>query len=87
LIRNLSNKISRYEIENTNANKYPQEGGMRNHNQFRKPFNPQLMRKERRNGEQPSQPPERTNNDNNLVEEVIDEKYVDYPKEFHLLEG
>jgi hypothetical protein len=80
LIRNLTNKMSRFEIENNNANKSPQEGGMRNPNQFRRPFNPQLMRRERRNEEQPIQPPVKTNNDNNLVEEVMDEEYVEYTR-------
>jgi hypothetical protein len=48
----------------------------RNPNQFRRPFNPQLMRRERRNEEQPIQPPVRPNNENNLVEEAMDEEYV-----------
>jgi hypothetical protein len=57
LIRNMTNKMSRFEMENGNANKVPQEGGVRNPNQFRRPFNPQLMRRERRNDEKPIQPP------------------------------
>jgi hypothetical protein len=80
LIRNLSNKMSIFEIENKNENKYPQEGGVRNPNQFKRHFNPQLMRKERRNEEQTIQPPVKNNNDNNLVEEWMDEEYVYYPK-------
>jgi hypothetical protein len=32
LIRNLTNKMSRFEIENGNSNKFPQEGGVRNPN-------------------------------------------------------
>jgi hypothetical protein len=38
------------------------------------------MRRERRNEEQPIQPPTRTNNENDLVEEEIDEGYVDDPE-------
>jgi hypothetical protein len=49
LIRNLSNKLSGFEVEGNNANKYPQEGGLRNPNQFIRPFNPQMTRRERRN--------------------------------------
>ena len=49
LIMNLKNKMSRFEIENKNANKYPQEGGVRNPKQFIIHFNPQLMRRERIN--------------------------------------
>jgi hypothetical protein len=44
LIRNLTNKMSRFAMENGNVNKDPQ-GGVRNPNQFRRPFNPQLMRR------------------------------------------
>jgi hypothetical protein len=73
LIRNVTNKMSRFEMENSNANKVPQEGGMRNHNHFRIPFNPQLMRRERKNEEQPIQAPIKTNNENNMVEEVMDD--------------
>jgi len=36
------------------------------------------MRRERRNEEQPIQLPVKTNNDNNLVEEVMDGEYVEY---------
>jgi hypothetical protein len=51
LIRNLRIKMSRFEMENGNANKAPQEGGARNPYQFERPFNPQFMRRERRNEE------------------------------------
>ena len=59
LIRNMTNKISIFDIENKNSKRYPQEGGIRNPNpnQLRRPPNPQLMRRERRNEEQPIQPP------------------------------
>jgi len=80
LIRNLSNNMDRFEINNNNENKSPQEGGVRNPNQFKRHFNPQLMRKEIRNEEQTIQPPVKNNNDNNLVEEWMDEEYVYYPK-------
>jgi hypothetical protein len=43
------------------------------------------MRREKRNEEQPIQPPMKTNNDQNLVEEVTDDKYVDYLLKFHLI--
>jgi hypothetical protein len=70
LIRNLTKKMSRFEIENNNANRASQEGGIRNPNpnQFKIPRNPQLMIRERRNEEQPIQPPVKTNNDNNFIE-------------------
>jgi hypothetical protein len=87
LIRNMTNKMSRFEMENGNANKSPQEGGVRNPNQFRRPFNPQLMRRERRNDEQPIHPPCPTNDQNNLVEEETDEGYIDNPEDIHLFAG
>jgi hypothetical protein len=68
------------------TNKSPQEGGMRNPNQFKRPFNPQMMRRERRNEEQPIQPLVKTNNDNNLIEDMMDEEYVDFQEEIHLLQ-
>jgi hypothetical protein len=33
-------------MDNGNVNKAPQEGGVRKPNHFRRPFNPQLMRRE-----------------------------------------
>jgi hypothetical protein len=61
LMRNMTNKISIFEMENDNANKFTHERGLRNPNQFRRPFNPQLVRRKRRNDEQPIQPPVQTN--------------------------
>jgi hypothetical protein len=58
----------------------------RNPNQFRRPFNPQILRRERRNEEQPIQPPIINNNDNNLIEDMVDEEYVDFQEEIHLLQ-
>ena len=48
-------------MEDDNANKITHERGLRNPNQFRRLFNPQLVRRERRNDEQPIQPPVQTN--------------------------
>jgi hypothetical protein len=87
LIRNLKNKMSRFEMENGNSNKVPQEGGVRNPNQFRRHSNPQLMGRERINDEQPIQPPVRVNNENNLIEEETNEGYVETPEEMCLLQG
>jgi hypothetical protein len=78
--------MSRFDIEGKNINKYPQEGGVRNSNQFIRPFNPQIMRRERRIEEKLIQPPIKTNNDNNLVEYVMNEEYVDYQDKIHLLQ-
>jgi hypothetical protein len=82
LIRNMTKKMSIFEIEHRNTNILPQEGGIRNPNpnQFRRPPNPQLMRRERRNEEQPIYLPVKTNNDNNFIEEVVDEGYDEYTK-------
>jgi len=44
------------------------------------------MRRERRNEEQPIQPPVKTNNDNNLIEDVMGEEYVYFQEEIHLLQ-
>jgi hypothetical protein len=43
------------------------------------------MRRERRNQEHPIHPLVKTNNDNCLVEELVDEEYVEYTEEIHLL--
>jgi hypothetical protein len=82
LIRNKTKKKSKFEIENRNTNSDPQEGSIRNpdSNQFRRPPNPQLMRRERRNEEQPILPPMKTNNDNNFIEEVVNKSYDEYTK-------
>jgi hypothetical protein len=56
LIRNLTNKMSRFKMENGNTKKTSQEGGERNPNHFRIPFNPLLTRREMRYKENPSQP-------------------------------
>jgi hypothetical protein len=88
LIRNLTKKMSRFEIEHRNAHISPQEGGIRNPNpnKFRRPPDPKLMRRERRNEQQPLHPPVKTNNDNNFIEEVVDEGYDEYTEEIHLLQ-
>jgi hypothetical protein len=44
------------------------------------------MRRERRNEEQPIHPPVKTNNDKNIVEELVDEEYDEYTEEMHLLQ-
>jgi hypothetical protein len=38
------------------------------------------MRRERRNDEQPLQPPVKKNNDNKFTKEVVDEGYYEYKK-------
>jgi hypothetical protein len=88
LIRNLTNKMSRFKIENRNVNKSPQEGGIINPKptQFIILPNPQLMRRDRRNEEQPLHPPVKKNNDNNFIEELVDEGYDEYIEEIHLLQ-
>ena len=43
LMRNMTKKISRFEMENDNANKVTHERGLRNPNQFRRPFNPHVQ--------------------------------------------
>ena len=48
LIKNLSTKINRLEMENKNQNRPLQEG---NPNQFRRPFVPRFFPRERRNND------------------------------------
>ena len=43
LMRNMTNKISRFEMENDNSNKDTHDRGLRNPNQFRRPFNPHVQ--------------------------------------------
>jgi hypothetical protein len=40
LIRNLTKKNSRFEMENSKSNKSPQESGVRNPKHFMRPVNP-----------------------------------------------
>jgi hypothetical protein len=51
----MTNKMPIFEIEHSNTNISPQEGGIRNPNpnHLRRPPNPQLMRRERINEDQP----------------------------------
>ena len=50
LIKNMSIKINRLEIENKNQNR-PVQDGDRNPNQFRRPFVPRFLPRERRNSD------------------------------------
>ena len=50
IIKNLSAKIDRLEMGNRNQNK-PIPEGDRNQNQFRRPFAPRLLPRERRNND------------------------------------
>jgi hypothetical protein len=59
--------------------------GVRNPNQFKRNFNPQIMRRERINDEKPIQPHLHTNDQNNMVEEETNEGYIDNPEDIHLL--
>jgi len=80
--KNMKKKMSIFEIDINNSNRAPQARGIRNPkpNKFKTPPNPQLMRRGRRNEEQPIQPPIKTNNDNKFMEEVVDERYDEYTK-------
>jgi hypothetical protein len=80
------NKMCGLEMDNGNSNKVPQEGGMRNPNQLRRPFYPQLMRRDRRNDEQPIHSRVRNNDQNNLVEEKTNERYTNNTKDIHMLQ-
>jgi hypothetical protein len=88
LIRNLTNKMSIFEIENIHTKRSTQEGGVRNPNpnHFIRPPNPQLTRRERINEEQPIDSRVKNNNDNNSILKVVDERYDEYIEEIHLLQ-
>ena len=43
-IRNLSNKMDRLEDGRNNPPRHFQEGGVRNEDKYRRPFNPQLFK-------------------------------------------
>jgi len=88
LIRSLSNKISSMEMEaHTPAKTFPQ--GPRNPNphpnQFRRPYNPHILQRDRRNDDQPIQPPVRRNQ-KNFLEQVIDEEYLEEQEGILLME-
>ena len=48
IVRGLSNTLAGLETKVNNQNINPQSIGERNPNQFRNPFNPQILNKERR---------------------------------------
>jgi len=56
IIRNLSNKIMRLEVEGQTPGRF-QPTTPKNPNTFRRPFNPQILPRDRRPEEQPMQPP------------------------------
>ena len=56
LLRGLSNKLARIDIEGNNQNRNPQSMGQRNPNYFRIPFNPQILNRDRRKEYLPIQP-------------------------------
>ena len=52
LIKKISSKLAKMEMEGKKVNKPTQEDGNRNPIQFRRPFNPpQILQRERRNNE------------------------------------
>ena len=63
IIKKLSNKVTKMELESTIPNIPPPQG--RNTNQFRRPYNMQMMYREKRSEEQPLLPLVRENNSNN----------------------
>jgi hypothetical protein len=48
LIKNLCNKLLRIETRGIPPNKPPNEDRQRNTNPFRRPFNPQMLRREKK---------------------------------------
>ena len=90
IIKNLSVKIDRLELGNKNQNK-PIPEGERNQNQFRRPFAPRFLPRERRNNdiqrdkreneERRIQPPFQNNNVRDDVSYEIDEGELYYLEE------
>ena len=60
MLKGLSNKMARFENKSNNQ-RNPKSIGQNNPNQFRCPFNPQLLSRERRNEDPPIQPHVRPN--------------------------
>jgi hypothetical protein len=44
-----------------------------------------MFRIDRRNEEQHIRPPVKNNNDNNLMEDFVEEEYIDFQEENHLI--
>jgi hypothetical protein len=86
LIINLSNKLSRLETKGIPPHNPPNEEGMRNPNQFRRPFNPQIFKRVRRNDEHPLIPPIKNNNENNVVDYLGGEESIDFQEEMNLIQ-
>lgn len=85
LIKNLSNKLRRLETGGSPPHKPPKKESMRNPNQFRRPLNPHLFRRDRRNDEQPLIPPINNNNEKNVVDDLGGEESIDFQEELHLI--
>lgn len=84
LIRSLSNKITRLEVEAQTPACFPPLAP-RNPNTFRRPFNPHILPRERRTKEQPLQPPIRWNL-KNMMEEAYEEDPRNHQGEMHWLD-
>jgi hypothetical protein len=74
------------KLEGIPPNKPPNDEGQRNPNQFRRPFNPQMFRRDRRNEEQPLRPPVKNNNENNVVDDLGGEEGTNFQEELHLIQ-
>jgi hypothetical protein len=82
----LSNKLSKLDTEGSLPNKPQNEEGHRNPKQFRRPFNPQIFKRDRRNEEHPLIPPMKNNNENNVVDDLGDKEVTNFQEEFHLIQ-
>ena len=82
IIKNLSNKISRIDMEGNIPNKTQPPG---NPIQFRRPNNTHMIYRENINQEQPLCPLVCENN-NNLVEQSYEDVYLEQDEEINLLQ-
>ena len=72
--------MARLETEGNNWNINPQAIGQRSQNQFRRPFNLQILNRERRNEDHPIQPPIRPNDADHVIDFPPDEEFIEPPK-------
>ena len=83
IIKSLSSKLEKMEMEGRNLNRHVREGGNRNQNQYRRLFNqPQILQRERRNNDaQNIKPPLQ----NNYVDETKEHENIYFDNEIHLV--
>ena len=82
MLKGLSNKMARFETKSNNQ-RNPKYIGQNNPNQFRWPFNPKILNRERRNEDPPIQPLGRPNEA--IIDVVLDKEDIELTEGMDIL--